>query len=180
MRKLANDFRGGVAGGELLVNEQSFEQLIAARKLQPASKGLNLELARLYTAQLDFQRAHEILLSIPRESLEPAQRRVAARLLGQQGDIERAIGFAEGAQTDAPPLDRLYLAELYRRFGQDTKAEAIYKSLLEKPDRLEIVMAAADYYASRGKSGLAMQTLANLEKLVSALVPNTTGALPGR
>src|SRR5258706_4604246 len=143
----------------------ALEQLIAARKLQPASKSLNLELARLYAAQLDFQRSREILLSIPRDSLDPAQRRVAARLSGQQGDIDTAIGFAEGAQADAPPLDRLYLAELYRRVKQDAKAEAIYKSLLEKPNHLEVVMAAADFYASRGKKELAMLTLANLEKL---------------
>ncbi len=143
----------------------AIEQLIAARKLQPTSKGLNLELARLYTAQLDFERAREILESIQPESLEPAQGRVAARLSGQQGDIKRAIGFAEAAQAGAPALDRLYLAELYRRSRQDTKAEAIYKSLLEKPDRLEVIMAAADYYASRGEKGPAIQTLANLDKL---------------
>ncbi|HEV8607764.1 MAG TPA: tetratricopeptide repeat protein [Tepidisphaeraceae bacterium] len=143
----------------------AIEQITAARKLQPSSTVLNLELARLYTAQLDFQRAREILERIPPTSLDPAQRRGVARLIGHQGNIDRAIALMEGAVADAPAMDRLYLADLYRRSNQHTKAEAIYKSLLEKPDRIEIVMAAADYYASRGQRDQSMAILALLEKL---------------
>jgi tetratricopeptide (TPR) repeat protein len=145
----------------------AIEQITAARKLQPSSTVLNLELARLYTAQSDFQRAREILDRFVHNpsSLDPPQRRGVARLIGQQGNIDGAIALMEGAVADAPPMDRLYLADLYRRANQHEKAEAIYQSLLEKPDRIEVVMAAADYFASRGKRDQSMAALALLEKL---------------
>jgi len=86
---------------------------------------LSLELARLYMLQLDFQRARELLENIPPQSLEPAQRRAAARLIGQLGNIQLAIRFMEDVQADAPVLDRLYLADLYRRSNKHPQAEAI-------------------------------------------------------
>jgi tetratricopeptide (TPR) repeat protein len=143
----------------------AIEQMTAARKLQPASKVLNLELARLYMLQLDFQRARDILESIHPESLEPAQRRGAGRLIAQLGNINLAIRFLEGVQADAPAVDRLYLADLYRRHNEHEKAAAIYQSLLQKPDRIEIIMAAADFYASRGSKDQSMAALSHLKNL---------------
>jgi len=143
----------------------AIEQLLAARKLQTEANGVNLELARLYTIQTDFQLAREILDTLSRGSLEPAQGRLAARLSAQQGRIDTAIHFMEAAQADASPVDRLFLADLYRRANRQPQAEAIYKSLLEKPDQIEVIVAAADYFASRGRTDLAMQALANLDKL---------------
>jgi tetratricopeptide (TPR) repeat protein len=145
----------------------AIEQLAIAAKLRPASNPIALELARLYQAQADYQRAREQIDRLNIETLDPAQRRQVVALLAQQGDSSRAMDIMRKAAPTTNAVDaadNLYLVELHRRRNQIPEAEKLLEQLLQAPT-LPVIVTAADFYASRGRKDEAERQLARLKDL---------------
>jgi tetratricopeptide (TPR) repeat protein len=146
--------------------DDAIAQLSVAADLSPASTSINLYLAQLLQARGDFDRAREQLdrvTAAPLSNIE--QRQQAAVLLAQQGESQQAIDLLEEADRQANQGGSdLLLAELYRVRGEPERAEAIGKTLLEKPN-VSVIQFMADLFASQGRMEEADQVLLGLDNL---------------
>jgi len=157
MLAVALERSGNVAG--------AIEQLNAAVRAHPEAWWVRVDLAKLYQAQMDYQKAGEMLEALPVDRLAPAYRAQVAKLLAAQGQISRAVAVME--TISPPPTDSaslLVMAELHRARGRYDDAERIYAQLLKSPDA-QIIASAAEFYAMAGRSGEAAKVLAMMDSL---------------
>lgn len=150
---------------ELMGNlDGAIENLSLASNLDPRSRLIALDLARLLQAKGEFDRARDQLERVVKDAdTRPDEFKRAAMLLARQGETDEAIQSLLQAQGGEPQPD-LLLAELYRMSNQLDKAEVVYGKLLETPN-LATIRSAADFYASQGREEEAKRILALLDQV---------------
>lgn len=147
---------------------EAVEQFRLATNLSPNSAALGYELARLLELRGDFEGAHGELARI--RSLLPTEdadaRQKAAILAFQSGDPELALNLTEeaAAQVARQGSQGLLTAQMLWLTGKSDQAEAMCRTLLEKPD-LPVIAFAARLYATQGKMDEAQRVLSRLDEL---------------
>ena len=163
-RRLLGDSRG---------TAQLLEQ---ALHLSPNDPGLQLEQAQALAGAGDRDRALDIARGVARISdLNPAQRRAAARLLGELGDYDAATAGLKALVTSgqATPADAMVLARLYRSQRRLDDAADLLPGILNgltAADRnpegaADAIVFAAGVYAAAGRESDAESALARLDGL---------------
>jgi predicted Zn-dependent protease len=96
--------------------------------------------------------------------LTPELRRRCAIMLAQQGDLAAAIKTLESKSIMLETDGQLLLADLYRRANRVADAKLIYEKLIEaKPTELDVLRAAAAFYAQQQDKGRAEEILAKID-----------------
>jgi len=139
------------------------EHLSIASKLEPTSIPIALQLAAMLQSRGDYERVRLELDRLTPHLHSPEQRRQAAVLMSQQGNIDGAIKLLEDIKKETGQGD-LFLASLYRNRGQINKAQEILTSLLDKPNP-EIIFFATSFYVSQGRNSNAENALKMLDGL---------------
>ncbi|HWB52738.1 MAG TPA: tetratricopeptide repeat protein, partial [Tepidisphaeraceae bacterium] len=142
---------------------EALAQLQTAAQKDPKNVQIALYYARLLQTHGDFDQASTVLQGISDDSLSFEERRQAAQLLTQQGNVQQAIDLLQPAAGQSEQND-LLLAVLYRQQNKTAEVSALCEKLLQHPDANAIAFAA-DFYASQGKMDLAEKTLAQLDKV---------------
>ncbi len=161
--------------------QQAIEYLQQAVDLYPAQAALYPRLIALLQQRGDFDTAAVYLRRLSElAELNVGLKRVELHLLQSQGDFETALVRAAAlAGYTASETDQLALAAMYQRTGRDEDAEPIYKTLLSRADRSELVVVeAADFYAriDRFDEAVALLTSLNTDE-VSADAATMIGKL---
>jgi tetratricopeptide (TPR) repeat protein len=143
----------------------AIEQLTGLVKQNPTLQTASLYLAQLLQSQGDFARAREYLEPLARSGIQDKNfRKMAATLLGQQGDASQAIKLLEEGSAESNRESDLLLATLYRQQNDLPHAEAMCVKLMAKPD-LAVITLAADVYGAMGRDADARQAIAKLKDL---------------
>ena len=146
----------------------AIDNLSQAALLAPGSRPIGLELARLYQARGNTERATRLLEEVmDAEAASSTEIRQVATMFARQNDTERAIELLLELH---PPEDRenpadLFLAQLYRRLNQLQKAEAIFNRVLNEAPTASAIEFAADLLGSQGRTKEAENVLAQLDDL---------------
>ena len=146
----------------------AIEQLEFAARLAPRSPQIALDLARLYEARGDADKARGHLTAIIEKQADMSDQvlRVTADLLIKLGDTDKAIALLErmsGGEEDSGVED-LALAQLYWRQNEPEKVESLCRKILEKPTAAGIRFVS-NFYASNGRMEEADQALALLDAM---------------
>lgn len=141
------------------------EQIVEAVKLQPDSPGLSLYLAHLLQQRGDFARAGEQLERAAQLKLVTDDRRRAAQMLAQQGQVGKAIEMLETDATSSADSPDLLLATLYRQRSDLPRAEALATELLGKESDIGTIQFLAEVRAASGRLEEAKKTLDALDRI---------------
>lgn len=146
----------------------AIEQLSQANQLLPESLEIMLNLATVYQARRDFDKANIYIKRITSEEVEanPDQIRRTAILINQQGESDRATELLEKAyeRGHQEPVIALPLARLYLQRKDVQNVKKLCRKLLESPTP-EAVRFAAQFYATQGDNQKAQQALSLLDQL---------------
>jgi tetratricopeptide (TPR) repeat protein len=147
-----------------LISAQAFEligklpdainELRFATNLNPGLVSIRLYLARLLEKEGDFDGVTEQLDRLSDlDLLGTDQRRQAAAILAEQGQMERAIKLLEEDSNTNKESDTasLLLAQLYQRRGDLPNAQTRVDKLLATHPDAAVVRFAADLYASKAE-----------------------------
>jgi tetratricopeptide (TPR) repeat protein len=145
------------------------QQLAAAAQLKPSSNSIALELARLYQAQSDFNRARELTdrVSANAARLTPNELRLLVALVAARGESARALELMQQQQHSAggdEVTDRIMRLELHRRRNEISQGDALVNELLSQPGP-RVVEVVAAYFAATGRPLEAESALGKLETL---------------
>lgn len=157
LRALAHERQGDLFGAV-----RDAEAALQRASDQPATR---LEVARLQQAVGNFPAALSNLIAVAELSsdrVSPEQARVAAAMLAQQGEYQRATVLLEGLGENIGDNERLLLAQLLAQIGRNQDAaDAIARLLAETPSA-DALAWAAGFYAESGRAQDAAATLARL------------------
>ena len=154
------------------------DHLKAAVERDPAGVDTMLDLIKLLLAQNRADEARSYLDRAAKSTgLTPANRRPLAVLLAQQGQLQQALSLLEPVADLLDVAGKQLYAELLRRRGDASGAEAVYTKLLTDPNvTADAIASAADFLASTDHLEDAKQALA---KLADGRFPSTQLAAHG-
>jgi predicted Zn-dependent protease len=160
------EYRVLLAAGLMNLGNTSgaIEHLKAAVDHDPAGVSTMIELAKLLLSQGRSDEARNYLDRAAKSpGLTPTNRAPLALLLARQGEIQQAIDLLQPVSDSLDAGGQLLLAELLRKQGQSSQAEAIYTNLLNHPPvSADAIASAADFYASTDRLDQAKQILSRL------------------
>ena len=148
----------------------AIDNLNAVLALQPQRTDVMMQLARLRTANGDYEQAAQVLARATRQPLAPVQTRQAALMHAQMGRVNSAMELLEASGEPDLTLAELYL----RRYDPSDpqagaaylkKAESIYQQLMAAAPNREAIASYAAFLAATGRREEAMQALSRLGDL---------------
>lgn len=145
-------------------DDAAVEHLARAAQLEPLSVPIGLlHAAALQSRGLRDRAQREIARITPLLRTVPEQQ-AAAQVLSDAGDLAGAEALLTRDTLSAAAPPTLLLAHVCVRQEKWTQAESVFTRLLEKPD-LPILLHAAAFYDSRGRSADADKAIARIDTL---------------
>jgi tetratricopeptide (TPR) repeat protein len=146
-------------------------QLSDAAAREPRSARVALELARIYQAQRDWDKAKDQLVRVASgKEVDPDSRAEAARLLIAQGEpgpvaIATLSEIASQLGDRAAPGFLLMLAQCHVMLREDDKAAPVYDALVQRAHDPDSILMAASFYSKRSVQAKADAALARLDSM---------------
>lgn len=145
-------------------DDAAVEHLSKASQLEPLSVAVGLHYAAVLQSRGLRDRAQREIARISPLLRTFSEQHAAAQVLSDTGDLNgaEALLTRNTLSTAAPPT--LLLAQVYIRQAKWNQAEGVFTRLLESPD-LPILLHAAAFYESRGRTADADKVIARVDSL---------------